>query len=670
MGEQRKLTTIMAVDVAGYSLAVETDESAAAEAVGRLRAAIEAIVAPLAGRIFSSAGDGFMIELPTASAGVAATLNLLAAPEAPPVRIGLHLGEVIVADNGDLLGHGVNVAARLQQMAEPGTALVSQAVQAQIHSARVKLAPLGKVQLDKMHDRIDVFALAPDRKRSFRRVFWRRTRRALVALLAIGVLGVGGYAAWRAIGPQPAAETPRLAVLRFETLGETEPYFTETLADELIAHASRMEGLDVIARASSFSLEGARATPQAAAAELNATLVLTGSARRLGDRVRVTAQLAEAPSGRQVWANQFERSVDEIYVLQGEIAARVAVAAGLRADARSARRVDPRAYELYVRGREASLSDHQAAAALYEQAVALDPEFAAAWAHLAESSLRAAWRRWAVAPPNTAMDPSWLTPALSAAERAIALDAGAPLPYQVKERAFFYLGQWADSLEAAERAAERGGGSATAHASLGYVRRATTIARRGAERDPLNAAWWSALGSYCLFDRDLPCAVEAEERYHRLTPNEAPYYLVLALHRAGRSEHALELTRRQERAWQEWFEATPPIDMQLLRAMIGEGEAPNSAELIARAGRVDELVVVFAALNRGEDVAQVLPRWTAAARPSIMFLYDYRLAPMRARPQFWDLMEREGIAQVWRETGVWPDFCERERTVCEAHLGS
>src|SRR5262245_11563639 len=150
MSEQRKLTTIMAVDVAGYSRAAETDESGAADAVRRLRDVISTIVAPLGGRIFNTAGDGFMMELPTASAGVDAAIQLLAAPGAPQVRIGLHLGEVIVSENGDLLGHGVNVAARLQQMAEPGSALVSHAVQAQIHSARVKLAPLGKVQLDKM----------------------------------------------------------------------------------------------------------------------------------------------------------------------------------------------------------------------------------------------------------------------------------------------------------------------------------------------------------------------------------------------------------------------------------------------------------------------------------------------------------------------------------------
>jgi adenylate cyclase len=229
-------------------------------------------------------------------------------------------------------------------------------------------------------------------KHGFARVYWRRTRRALASLVLLAMIGGGGYAAWRALAPHQS-EAPRLAVLRFESLGETEPYFTETLADELIADASRMEGLDVIARASSFSLVGAQATPQGAASELNATLVLTGSVRRIDDRVRVAAQLAEAPSGRQLWNSDFERPLNEIYLLQNEIAARVALAAGLRATAPAGRRVDPQAYELYVRGREASLTDHQAAVAHYEQAVARDAQFSAAWAYLAWSRQLEAVRR-------------------------------------------------------------------------------------------------------------------------------------------------------------------------------------------------------------------------------------------------------------------------------------
>jgi tetratricopeptide (TPR) repeat protein len=269
------------------------------------------------------------------------------------------------------------------------------------------------------------------------------------------------------------------------------------------------------------------------------------------------------------------------------------------------------------------------------------------------------------------MDPSWFAPALSAADRAIVLDPGAPLPYEVRSRAFRYIGLWRHSLEASERAIERGGGSASVYATLGYLRRATAIARRGVERDPLSALWWRSLGQYCRSARDLPCAIEAYERAHRLAPNEPPLSLVLTLHRAGRSAEALALTRRQDQAWRDYLGPdTAPIDMRLLRAMLGEGEAPSSAQLLAtlqRGGDVDNLMGVFAELSRGDDAAQLLRHWTTASRPSLGLLFDYPLATLRARPEFWALMEREGVAEVWRQSGEWPDFCERE-PVCAQYL--
>jgi TolB-like protein/class 3 adenylate cyclase len=670
MSEQRKLATIMAVDVAGYSRAAETDEATAAAAVRRLRGVIDAVIAPLGGRVFNTAGDGFMIELATASAGMEAATQILAAPDAPRVRIGLHLGEVMVAESGDLLGHGVNVAARLQAMAEPGSAIVSQAVQAQIHNARVKLTPLGKVQLDKMHERIDVFALSPDRKRSFGRVAWRRARRALLALLVIGVAGAGGYAAWRAYAPPGTAAIPRLAVLRFETVGETEPYFAETVADELIAHATRMEGLEVIARASSFALEGDRATPQAAARELNANLVLTGSVRRIADRVRVVAQLAEAPNGRQLWTQEFERPLSEVYLLQNEIAARVATAVGLRALPPQGRRVDPQAYDFYVRGREAfSSNDTEAAIALFEQAVERDAEFAAAWAYLSRALMYLAAQRWIDAPPNVPLDPSWQATGFDAANRAIALDPDTPWPYETMSNAFNQTGRWRESLAAAEQATARGGAPASIYASLGYLQRANEAARRRVEHDPLNARAWSFLGQYCKFRHDLDCALDAFQRERRLDPNVSPFYLAMTLHRAGRTAEALDLTRQQQEVWRDFFAEAAPFNMQLMHAMMGEGETPTTPDLIAtlqRGAYVENLIDVFIETNRGEDAAQLLQYWTPASRPGLWFLYDYPLAPMRARPEFWALMDREGILNVWREVGP-PDFCEQE-PVCDQYL--
>src|SRR5262245_41832255 len=162
MADTRRLSTILALDVAGYSRAAEKDDEAAATAVRQLRTVIEEIVTPFGGRIFNSAGDGFMLEFPSATSGVQAAVNLLNESQAgtrplPKIRIGLHLGDVIVESNGDLLGHGVNVAARLQALAQPGAAMVSEPVRAQVRSAaQLHFTSEGRVQLDKMSERVSV----------------------------------------------------------------------------------------------------------------------------------------------------------------------------------------------------------------------------------------------------------------------------------------------------------------------------------------------------------------------------------------------------------------------------------------------------------------------------------------------------------------------------------
>ena len=203
VAEQRKLATILALDVSGYSRAAERDDSAAAESVRQLRKAIAEVAAPFGGRIFNSAGDGFMLEFPSAASGVQAAMALLKESQSgerplPRIRIGLHLGDVIVEENGDLLGNGVNVAARLQALAEPGSAVVSETVRAQVRSvAELPFTAHGRVQLDKMSERLAVYSLSPGHRSLFGGIARRQTARAAFAAVILVVLFSSAYGAWR-----------------------------------------------------------------------------------------------------------------------------------------------------------------------------------------------------------------------------------------------------------------------------------------------------------------------------------------------------------------------------------------------------------------------------------------------------------------------------------------
>src|SRR5262249_42893940 len=150
------------------------------------------------------------------------------------------------------------------------------------------------------------------------------------AAVLIAVIVVAG---WFFLAPESAAALPRLAVLRFQNVGDTEPYFAEGVADELITELSRVHGLAVVAPALTFALPGDVAPPEQAAQKLDATLVLTGSVRRLPNVIRVNAELSEAPGGRILWSQVFERPANQAFALQRDIAVRVAQQADARVEA-------------------------------------------------------------------------------------------------------------------------------------------------------------------------------------------------------------------------------------------------------------------------------------------------------------------------------------------------
>ncbi len=669
MSEQRRLATIMAVDVAGYSRAAERDDRAAAEAVSRVRAAIDEAIAPNGGRVFNTAGDGFMIEFASAPAGVAATralLTLVRERALPRLRIGLHQDDVIVAPNNDLLGHGVNIAARLMQMAEPNSAVLSQAVETQLREvADIEVKSLGRVQLDKMSERVAVYAIAGKDVR-FGRVAWRRWRLAVYGASGALVLTIAGMWLSRALQPP----TPRLAVLRFQSLGGTESYFSEGLADELISEVSRIQGMEVSARASSFSLAGPAATPANAARQLGATLVLTGSVQRSPDSVRVNAELVEAPSGRSLWRQGFDRPSNEASLLERDIAIRVAQAADARVTAPPPQRVEAEGYRLYLQGREQQLGVASTGWAVvrdrYTQAVARDPHFAEAWAALARAEANVESERVNNGGAEAQFTDQGLAPALADTNRAIALDNSLADPFLVRALADTWLGHWRLAAQAAAEGERRGGSAGNFYRALGYMHKAEDARKRSTGLDPLSATEWNNLAYTCEYNADLECQLDAAQRAHDLAPTDtsATRGLVRALISNHRGDEAYRLLQTTT-----WLQH-PSLATRILVALAGHGAQPPTAEIVNALNNgdsyVDTTITNLGDLQRWPAAAALLDRWGPSARSTIFTLFRAQWAPLRRTPQFWALMQREGLLQYWRESGRWPDFCASEN-VCDPY---
>lgn len=357
----RKLATILALDVAGYSARTEADERKTTAEIATLRTLIEEVAACHGGRIFSTAGDGFMLEFGSCLAAVEAAFRLAETCE-PKVRIGVHLGDVVVQPNGDLLGHGVNVAARLMSRSDPGGALVSAAVRQTIRDPIVdRLVSRGILQLDKMSETTEAFALS------------------------------GAEAAAISVSrPATPRTEPSLAVLPFQNLsGDSEQaYFADGMMEEITTALSRIRSIFVIASASTQQYKGKPSSPQSIRRDLGVRYILEGSVRRAGNRVRIAVKLTDAADGSQLWAQHYDDTLDDVFALQDRVALSVAGIIEPTVQDVEIRRAAHRptsntdAYDLYLKA--VALVDTYEKDAMFEavrlidRALALDPNYARA----------------------------------------------------------------------------------------------------------------------------------------------------------------------------------------------------------------------------------------------------------------------------------------------------
>jgi class 3 adenylate cyclase/TolB-like protein len=322
--QARKLASIVAIDVAGYSRRTEADEEAAIKAVAALKGQVSKAAQAHGGRVFNTAGDGFMLEFPTASGALAAAEEIALAGD-PPVRIGVHLGEVSVTESGDLLGHGVNVAARIQQMAQPGAVLASGDVRRAIRGPLgERLKPQGSVKLDKMSETLPVFALAPAEggKAKGRRL---DVKGPLAVAAATAVAIVIGLAAWfaRDLAARATLAPVRVAAPPFQVLGTAPGLhdFAEGVRDQVLSVMSANQ-VGTISRADSETLRGPNAT--AAAKKLGATLLLDGTIEGDGRSLDVRIHLDDPRKHVTLWTTSLQGPVSQAADLQAQLSAQVA----------------------------------------------------------------------------------------------------------------------------------------------------------------------------------------------------------------------------------------------------------------------------------------------------------------------------------------------------------
>jgi adenylate cyclase len=372
---QRRLAAILAVDVVGYSALMERDEEATYAEFERLkRELIEPGLSRHQGRLIKTTGDGALAEFASPLAAVRCAVEIqdhLASGSSPlRLRVGLNLGDVIVGQDGDLYGDGINIAVRLEGIADPGGILISEKVYSEVEGKlHIGFEDRGERQLKNISKPVRAYAVRAEAHSA----------------------STDGLSS-----APPLPDKPSIAVLPFQNMsGDPEQeYFADGIVEEIITALSRFKALFVIARNSSFTYKGRAVDVKQVGRELGVRYVLEGSVRKAANRVRISGQLVDTTTGAHLWADRFDGGFGDIFDLQdqvtesvvGAIAPAVEKAEIGRAKRKPTESLD--AYAVYLRGlaRLYQFGDRQAndeALRLFNRAIELDPDFASAYSSAA-----------------------------------------------------------------------------------------------------------------------------------------------------------------------------------------------------------------------------------------------------------------------------------------------
>jgi TolB-like protein/class 3 adenylate cyclase len=539
MTASRKLAAILAADVVGYSRMMGEDEAGTASLVRERREAAQPIIAAHSGRLFKTMGDGMFVEFASVVAAVECALAMQrqtaasndGALEAKRVlyRIGVHLGDVLV-EGEDILGDGVNIASRLEGVAEPGGVSISSAAHEHVRGrVDAEFIDLGEKALKNIARPMRVYAVRVDSGPS---------GRALEA--AHSEFGL-----------------PRLSivVLPFANIGgdSEQDYFVDGVTESLTTDLSRIRGSFVIARNTAFTYRGKAVDVTKIGRELNVRYALEGSVQRSGNRMRINAQLIDVQSGSHLWAERFERPVTDLFEMQDEIVARIANTLNAQLIAAEARRAEraptPDSLDLYFQGeawvnRGVTYENLTKARSFFERALALDPANVDALAGMAQVEANFAISL------STDDKAARFAAAEAAATRALSLAPDHALAHLSLGMVLGFTNRAAQGIAEYERALALDRNMAGAHALIGQNKLFIGLAEeteahvlealRLSPRDPWAYVWLLTAGfAACLLGRN----EEAASWFRRSIEANRNFALCRFIHatvltNAGRTDEA------------------------------------------------------------------------------------------------------------------------------------
>jgi TolB-like protein/class 3 adenylate cyclase/tetratricopeptide (TPR) repeat protein len=538
---ERRLAALMAGDVVGYSAQMGVAEADTLARLARVREVVRDRVEEKAGRIFSQAGDGYLAEFPSPVSAVRAGFDIqrdLASLRRHDggvleLRIGVHLADVVV-DGDDLLGDGVNIAARVEGQAAPGSVALTQAVFDQVKRvAQLTFEEIGEVALKNISEPVRLYRVVDEiENHSY----------------STGTLAAPGAA--RLEGPE-AKDSNTIAVLPFANMSNDpeQDYLADGMSEDLITGLAKFKDLFVVSRNASFAYRDRNVDPRQVGKELGVTYCLEGSVRKLGPRIRITGQLISTKNGEHVWADRHDCSLDDLFDVQDEIVGSIVstVVGRMELDAAaSARRKKPKdmaAYDCLMRGLEfhrlggVTQTHAEEAVAWFDRAIEKDPEYGRAYAWRA-CALHTLWE-WTD-------DPKHWDDCFDAGKRGIELDDNDAECHRIMGSLNLYTHEFDRASYHFQRALELNsnhayivGRTGELHVFLGEGEKALEMQRRAKKLDPFLPEYCrelEAVANYVLERYQETTAVVAQ--LPRLTRRAAAYDVAATVHLGGAGEIA------------------------------------------------------------------------------------------------------------------------------------
>jgi TolB-like protein/class 3 adenylate cyclase/Flp pilus assembly protein TadD len=576
---KRKLTAILSADVEGYSLLMRDDEEATIRTLTTYRSAMTGLIQQYRGRVVDSPGDNILAEFTSAVDAVNCAVEIqrelaernaeLSTERRMAFRIGVNVGDV-VEEGKRIYGDGVNIAARMEGLAEGAGICISGTVYDQVkHKLGLEYEYLGEQEVKNIPEPIRAYRIlsfpgaAAHRVIKAKRAVGKTWRNVLVVIAAIVAVGAA-VAIWNftfrvpPIEPVseedmalPLPDKPSIAVLPFANIGDPEQeYIADGITEQIITALARNPSLFIIASNSTFTYKGKPVKVQQVSRELGVRYVVEGSVQKSSDRIRITAQLIDATRGEHIWAENYDRDLKDLFALQDEITMKILRATmgkllGWGEQPQEKGTTNVEAYLKFLKARTliaTNEANNRLAQQMYEESIALDPKFASAYALLGISYCAQAMNGWSQSPGKD------LQRAFELAQKAIGLDQALHSPHVVLGWVYLLTGKHDEAIAEGKKAVALVPSNAWANACLGTflawadrLEEAILVSQNALRLNPFPTDWelWFSGNVYALAERYEEALVYFKKAQERNPDNMWAYSSQASIYgQLGREEEA------------------------------------------------------------------------------------------------------------------------------------